>query len=105
MILRAENIALGLNSIGIKKGDRVGILSANSPDWTITDAGCQLIGIIDVPIYTTLAPHSIEYIINDSGAKVFFLQDLATYKRLAEILPNCKTIEKIVLFADSDVSC
>lgn len=104
MISRAENIAFGLYSIGLRQGDRAAILSANSPNWTITDAGCQLSGIIDVPIYTTLAPNSIQYIINDSGAKVFFLQDKATFERLAEIFPECKTLEKIVLFESEENS-
>ncbi len=104
MISRAENIALGLDGLGIVRGDRVAILAANSPDWTITDAGCQFGGVIDVPIYTTLAPNSVEYIINDSGSKIFFLQDKATYQRLAEIMPNCKTIEKIVFFDSTEVA-
>ncbi len=104
LIARAENIALGLRSLGIVRGDRVAILAANSPNWTITDAGCQFGGVIDVPIYTTLAPNSVEYIINDSGSKVFFLQDKATFERLAEIIPNCKTLEKIVFFDATDVS-
>src|SRR4051812_3659153 len=46
---RAENIALGLYSLGLRKGDKTAILAANSPDWTITDAGCQFAGIVDVP--------------------------------------------------------
>lgn len=104
MLSRAENIALGLYSIGIRQGDRVAILSANSPDWTITDAGCQLSGLIDVPIYTTLASDSVQYIINDSGAKVFFLQDKEIFERLKEILPDCRTLEKIVLFESAEVS-
>lgn len=104
MISRAENVALGLQSLGLQQGDRVAILSANSPAWTLTDAGCQLSGVIDVPIYTTLAPQSVQYIINDSGAKVFFLQDKATYERLAEIFPNCKSLGKIVLFESAEDS-
>lgn len=95
---RAENIALGLYSLGLRKDDKVAILAANSPDWTITDAGCQFAGIVDVPIYTTLADNSVCYIINDSGAKVFFLQDKKTFDRLTEIFPECKTIEKFVFF-------
>lgn len=102
MISRAENIALGLYTLGIRQGDRVGILSHNSPDWTITDAGCQLSGVIDVPIYTTLAPNSVQYIVNDSGAKVFFLQDKATFERLAEIISECQTLEKVVLFESEE---
>ena len=104
MISRAENIALGLYSLGIRQGDRVAILSANSPNWTITDAACQLSGVIDAPIYTTLAPNSVQYIINDSGAKVFFLQDKATFERLAEIFHDCKTLEKVVLFESAEDS-
>lgn len=100
VISRAKNISLGLYSLGIKNGDRIAILAPNSPDWTITDAGCQLCGVIDVPIYTTLASSSVEYIINDSGSKVFFLQDLAAYKKFESVFINCKTIEKIIFFAE-----
>nr|HMS44121.1 AMP-binding protein [Pyrinomonadaceae bacterium] len=85
MLERIENIALGLNALGIHKGDRVAILAANSPDWTLTDAGCQLSGIIDVPIYTTLTDSSVCYIINDSGARVFFLDNQAAFDRLRAI--------------------
>lgn len=103
MLSRAEDIALGLYSLGIRKGDRVAILSANSPDWTITDFGCQLSGVIDVPIYTTLAPNSVEYIINDSGSKVFFIENMDTFERLKEIFPNCPTLEKIVVFGNKNL--
>ncbi len=101
MIERAENIALGLFSFGIRKSDRVAILAANSPDWTITDAGCQLSGIIDVPIYTTLAPSAVAYIVNDSGSKVFFLENKLSYERLKEALADCPSIVKIVFFDGS----
>jgi long-chain acyl-CoA synthetase len=98
MISRAENIALGLYSLGLRKGDRAAILAANSPGWTLADAGCQLAGVVDVPVYTTLAPNSICYIIKDSGAKVFFVQDAETFERIKDILPECKTLEKLVFF-------
>ena len=98
MISRAENIALGLYSLGVKSGDRVAILSANSPDWTITDAGCQFGGIIDVPIYTTLNADSVKYILNDSGAKIIFIQDEIMLETYSTILPECETIEKVVVF-------
>ena len=98
MRTRAENIALGLYSIGLRKGDKAAILAANSPAWTMTDAGCQFAGIIDVPVYTTLAENSVCYIINDSGTKIFFLENEATYQRIAKIIPECETLEKLVFF-------
>src|SRR5438046_2129752 len=39
MAARAQNIALGLYSLGLRKGDRAAILAANSPEWTLADAG------------------------------------------------------------------
>ena len=98
MLRKAENIALGLYDLGVRKDDKVAILAANSPEWTLSDAGCQLAGIIDAPIYTTLAADSVKYIINDSGAKVFFLEDNKTYERLQEICADCPTIEKYIFF-------
>ena len=98
IISRAENIALGLYSLGLRKGDRVALLAANSPEWTLTDAGCQFAGIIDAPIYTTLAPDAVRYIVNDAGARVFFLQSRECFESLREILSECPTVEKLVFF-------
>ncbi|MFM9904457.1 MAG: AMP-dependent synthetase/ligase [Pyrinomonadaceae bacterium] len=103
LIERSENIALGIHSLGLRKGDRAAILAPNSPEWTISDAGCQFAGIIDVPIYTTLAPESVRYIIDDSAARVFFLQDAAAYNRLLPSLANCGSIENFVLFDASGI--
>jgi long-chain acyl-CoA synthetase len=98
MLSRIENIALGLYSLGLRAGDRIALLAANSPEWTLADGGCQFAGMINVPIYTTLAPNSVEYIIKDSGAKLFFLQNKETFERIEEILPNCSTVEKFIFF-------
>ena len=95
---RAGYVALALHASGLRKGDRAAILASNSPDWTIVDAGCQTSGIIDVPIYTTLSASSIEYILNDSGARVFFVENTETLERLAEVLPACGSLEEIVVF-------
>ena len=103
MIARAERIALGLYSLGLRKGDRIALLAANSPEWTLTDAGCQFAGVIDAPIYTTLAPNAVSYIVNDAGAKVFFLQNAECYERLREIFTECPTLEKIVFFDSTGV--
>jgi long-chain acyl-CoA synthetase len=103
MISRIENVALGLYALGLRRGDRAALLSANSPEWTLTDAGCQFSGVIDVPVYTTLAANQVCYIVNDSGAKVFFLQNRETYERLGGIFSECRSIEKFVFFDFSGV--
>ena len=98
MIERIEHIALGLHSLGMRKGDSAAILAANSPEWTFADAGCQFVGLVDVPIYTTLASTSVNYILKDSGAKILFLANKGEHDRIAEILSECALIEKLIFF-------
>lgn len=105
VVRRAERIALGLVSLGLGKGDKAAILAANSPEWTLADAGCQFAGVIDVPIYTTLTPDSVRYIINDSSSKILFVDTREAYDRIAEILPQCSSLQHIVFFGEgSDVA-
>lgn len=103
LVERAGNLALGLYSLGLRKGDRAAILAANSPEWTLADAGCQFAGVIDVPIYTTLSAESVKYILNDSGAKVLFIQDRSTYDRIAVAIADCVAVEHLVVFDTIEV--
>lgn len=98
LITRAGNIALGLYSLGLRKGDRAAILSANSPEWTIADAGCQFAGVLDVPIYTTSSPSSIEYVLKDAEPRVFFLENKEMLDRVKDFVSECRSIETFVLF-------
>ena len=98
IIACSENIACGLYSLGLRQGDRAAILAANSPEWTMADAGCQFLGAVDVPIYTTLAANSVEYILKDSGAQILFLQNKNYLDRVRENLANCPSLKKIILF-------
>jgi long-chain acyl-CoA synthetase len=103
MIERIGGLALGLYSLGLRKGDRVAMLATNSPEWTLTDAACQFAAILDVPIYPTLAANSVRYILDDSGARVFFVEDFAAYERVRAEVTGCGSIEKYVFFNDAGV--
>src|SRR5690348_1457247 len=65
--------ARDLRSWGIRKGDRVAILSENRHEWVIADFACLLLGAVVVPIYTTLTPDQIAYLLRDSGARAIFV--------------------------------
>jgi long-chain acyl-CoA synthetase len=103
VVTRAGNIALGLHSLGLRKGDTAAILSSNSPEWTLFDAGCQFAGVIDVPIYTTLAASSVEYILNDARPRVFFLENKEMFDKIGNFVHRCTSLECFVLFDDSGV--
>jgi long-chain acyl-CoA synthetase len=63
-------VAQALDSWGIRKGDRVAILSENRPEWTITDFATLSIGAVTVPIYSTQTAEQTSFILNDSGARI-----------------------------------
>lgn len=96
MLARIRHIAGGLYSLGIARGDRVAILSESRPEWTLTDAGCMFAGAIDVPIYPTLTPLQVRYILKDSGARVLVIQNEEKFLQVREILSECPSIEQLV---------
>jgi long-chain acyl-CoA synthetase len=104
MIERIGRLALGLYSLGLRKGDRVAILATNSPEWTLTDAACQFAAILDVPIYPTLATSSVRYILDDSGARVLVVEDLTAYERVRAEIAECNSIAKYVFFNNTGVN-
>jgi long-chain acyl-CoA synthetase len=98
MIARARHIALGLYSLGVRRGCRVGLLSQNCPEWTLADAGSLFAGAIDVPIYPTQTPAQVSYILNDSGARVLFIQNSAAFDRVKDAIKSCTALEHIIFF-------
>jgi len=66
---QSEGFAAGLNSLGIKPGDRVGILLGNSPEFAISYFGIVKAGATAVPLNTFLTVPELEYIIQDSGMR------------------------------------
>ena len=101
MLARLQHVAAGLYAIGIRHGDRVALLSDSRVEWTLTDAGCLFAGAVDVPVYPTLTPPQVRYILHDSGASALFLANREKFVELKEILGECAQLKHIVFF-DAD---
>lgn len=95
---RVRNIALGLAARGIKRGDRVALLSENRPAWSIVDLAILSLGAINVPIYTTQAVDQIRYILTDSGARVLFVSNRRLYKHAHKALDRLGFVEELIFF-------
>jgi long-chain acyl-CoA synthetase len=89
-------IARSLQGWSIQKGDRVAILSENRPEWAMADFACLMLGVIDVPIYPTLLPEQVAYILRDSGARVLFLSTADQLKKFLAIKDQTQ-VEKVVI--------
>src|SRR5256885_7524363 len=102
MLRRARNIAAGLHSLGVRKGDRIAILSESCLEWVLSDQGCILSGAIAVPIYPTLTPVQVSYILNDCGARAVFISTREKLEQVEPEIKRCPAIEHVVLFDSYD---
>ncbi len=72
---RASRVAGGLAAAGVQRGDRAAILHGNGLPWVLAFWGCQLAGVVVVPVNTRFAEPEIDYVIENSGAKYVFRPD------------------------------
>src|SRR5947207_404075 len=98
---RVRRAALGLQALGARPGDRVGILSENRPEWAIADYACLTSGLTDVPIYPNLPPDQVAYIIRDSGATAIFVSTAAQADKVRQIRRQCPSLRVVVGFSAS----
>jgi long-chain acyl-CoA synthetase len=96
-----RNVAGTINALrecGVRKGDRVAILSENRPEWSIADFAILLLGAVTVPVYATLTPEQTAYTLRDSGASIIFVSTELQLRKVQSIL--AQTQVKTILIMD-----
>jgi long-chain acyl-CoA synthetase len=88
--------ARALQGWGIRKGDRVAILSENRPEWPVADMATLLLGAVTVPLYTTLTAEQTALLLNDAGCRVIFVSSEIHLRKVLSIVSQTK-IEKVVV--------
>jgi long-chain acyl-CoA synthetase len=74
LVPKVQRLSKALQELGVARGDRVALMAENGPHWPLVDFATLCMGGVVVPIYPTLLPKDAAYIVNDSGAKVVFVQ-------------------------------
>src|ERR1700687_3657768 len=97
MLARTRRIALGLYSLGVRKDDRVALLSESCVEWVLADQGCIFAGAVGVPIYPTLTPAQVGYILNDCGARLLLVSTRAKIEEIEAVVRECAAVEKVIL--------
>ena len=95
---KVRNLALGLIRLGIKKGDRVSVISETRPDYAYTVTAIANSGAIFSGIYQTNSPKECTHVINDSGAKIVFVENKTQCEKIIKAAESCPNIEKIIVF-------
>jgi len=89
-----------LQDWGIRKGDRISILSENRLEWAVTDFATMLLGAVVVPIYPTLTSEQIGWLLRDAGVRVLFLSTTDQLKKFCEVQSQT-AVEKVVIMDDA----
>ena len=93
-----RDVALGLKSLGIAKGDRVCILSRTRPAWLVADLASMSLGAVSCPIYPSSEANQAAFIINNVGAKLIFVENAQQAAKIESIRAECPSVETVVVF-------
>ena len=92
-----ESLALGLAGLGVRRGDKVALLSENRYEWAITDLATLGQGAVTVPIYPTLTAPQCQYILENSEAQVCVVSTPAQMEKVLAVAASLPKLTTIVV--------
>lgn len=98
VIETVNKVSVGLLKLGIKKDDKIALISNNRPEWNFVELGVQQIGAVLVPMYPTITIEDYRYIFTDAEVKLIFVSDRALLDKVLEATSVLEGIEGIYTF-------
>ncbi len=92
-----KSIAVGLYKRGIRKGSTVALLSTNRPEWALCDYAIMCLGAVTVPLYPSLLPDQISFLLNHSEAALAIVEDEQQLDKIKTIQAQCSAINHFVI--------
>jgi long-chain acyl-CoA synthetase len=96
VLLRVAGLSRALAELGVKPGDRVGLFSANRPEWHTADFAITGAGGVTVPVYFNESPERMTYILRHCGARVVFVAGHTQLQKVLAVRANLPELEQIV---------
>jgi len=94
----ANFISYGLKELGYKKGDKIATISDGRPEWNFVDMGLAQLGIIHVPIFTTLSQKGYLDILSHSEVKSVFVSDQKIFNNINPLVNQIEGLGKLYSF-------
>jgi long-chain acyl-CoA synthetase len=96
------SLAAYFKSLGLETGERVAILSENRPYWVVADMASLLAGAIDVPLYPTLPPNQISYILQNAEVKIVVVSNALQLSKIRKIQSEVPSLKHIVMMNEPE---
>jgi long-chain acyl-CoA synthetase len=97
-------LAEALDALGVKKGDRVVLISENRPEWFVADLAIMALGAYTVPAYTTNTQRDHLHILENSGARVAILSTRTLAKNFLPAAHQSDALMQIIAMEDPQIS-
>ena len=94
---RVSDLARGLRALGLERGDRVGLVSENRPEWMIADLAIISAGGVTVPAYTTHTVEDHRYLLANSGARIVIVSTAALAQRVLPAADQVDSVSHVVV--------
>ena len=91
-----DAVAAGLETRGVRPGDRVGIYSYNRPEWVVTDLAVAKLGAVLVPIYHTLPEDTVRYILRDAEVRYLIVETPELLATVTRVLADVEPLKDVV---------
>lgn len=88
-------ISYGLLSLGLKRGDKIVTVLNNCPEWNFFEMGMTMIGVVHIPVFTSLSTVDYSYILKHSEAKIIIVSDSQIYNKVIPAIEQHKGIELV----------
>lgn len=95
---KVDLVSYALLHLGIKKGDKVAIISNNRPEWNFADLGILQAGAINVPIYPTISDHDLHFILMDAEVRMVFVSSADLESKTRNLVQNWTNPPSIYTF-------
>src|SRR4249920_469978 len=92
-----EGLALALRELGVRRGDRVAILSENRYEWPVTDLAILGLGAVTVPIYPTVTAAQCRHIVGNSEASVAIVSSASQLAKMREAAMGLATLRTVIV--------
>ncbi|MDQ4082105.1 MAG: AMP-binding protein, partial [Actinomycetota bacterium] len=99
---RVDELAAGFLALGIRKGDRVAILSRTRVEWALTDFALVSIGAVVVPLYPTSSAEESLHILADSGACAIVCENREQLTKIAAVRDRLPALEHVIAIEDAE---
>jgi len=96
-----DQTAAGLIGLGLEPGDRVGLLSANRPEWHIADLAILSAGCVTVPVYPTSSSSQAAYVLDNAECRACFVDSPAQLAKVLLHRDDLPALERIVVFGQA----